>query len=739
MASSGLRDVGLVFRTDGSVDFKKTLSDINSDLKENYAMFKLAQSALDSNASSAQKLAAKQQYLSSQVQTYRDKVERLETVLRHLESAEGDHSEEIKRTQLMLAQAKSSLNNYAKSLDEVDAKIRSGTANLDDYADKLNGIGSKASSAGQSMLPVTAAIGAAGYVALKSSSELEQFQIQFETLTGSAKKAQEVVAKLNEIAAKTPFETADLAEVTNMLMQYGLTADDAIGQMKILGDISMGNSDKMKRIATAYGQMSSAGKVQLEDIKQMIEAGFSPLQEISQRTGESMESLYGRISRGTLSVDEIRESMVKATSEGGKYYQAMDKQSQSLAGQLSTLKDNITMMAVSFGDILVPVIKNLVSLISGLTTWLNNLDPNIKAIILTLGLILAAIGPVLIILGQFATAISSIMNVASLAGTALAGMNLSIGAVLGPVALAIGAIVGLILIFKNLYENSEEFRTKFDGLLSLLSAKFDETKQSIGNIIKDLIVIIKAIIGQLQPIINDIVKLVEDIVIAVINMAGDVIRAISGLVQMIEGIVQVFTAIITGDWKSLWDGLGKILKGALAVVSGVFQGFVDFGIGIWNTLANGIKGAWDTIKGIVNLLKGIFNFKWSLPELKLPHFDISGGFSLLPPSVPKFSVKWYANGGILTNPSLLGFTGSTAHIAGEAGPEAVLPIELLRAYIQAENEANNVKLINILKAIMGDLMYLSFKRALQEEKGTVILDDEKVGEFVRNIILEVVG
>ena len=83
----------------------------------------------------------------------------------------------------------------------------------------------------------------------------------------------------------------------------------------MLGDISQGSADKMSRIAMAYGQMSSAGKVQLEDVKQMIEAGFNPLQEISESTGESMESLYDRISKGTLSVDEITASMERATSK----------------------------------------------------------------------------------------------------------------------------------------------------------------------------------------------------------------------------------------------------------------------------------------------------------------------------------------------------------------------------------------------------------------------------------------
>ena len=76
-------------------------------------------------------------------------------------------------------------------------------------------------------------------------------------------------------------------------MNYGFTADEAMDKMMMLGDISQGSADKMSRIAMAYGQMSSAGKVSLEDVKQMIEAGFNPLQEISESTGESMDSLYG--------------------------------------------------------------------------------------------------------------------------------------------------------------------------------------------------------------------------------------------------------------------------------------------------------------------------------------------------------------------------------------------------------------------------------------------------------------
>lgn len=205
---------------------------------------------------------------------------------------------------------------------------------------------------------VTAALGAGAVAGLKYNASIETYQTSFEVMTGSAEKAAEVVERLKKVGAETPFELPDLADTTQLLMNYGLTADEAMDKMMMLGDISQGSADKMSRIAMAYGQMSSAGKVQLEDVKQMIEAGFNPLQEISESTGESMESLYDRISKGTLSVDEITASMERATSEGGKYYQSMQKQSQTFSGMISTLKDNAQQL---LGDVAQPISDSMVS------------------------------------------------------------------------------------------------------------------------------------------------------------------------------------------------------------------------------------------------------------------------------------------------------------------------------------------------------------------------------------------
>lgn len=187
---------------------------------------------------------------------------------------------------------------------------------------------------------VASAIGSAISTGMTYNAQIETYQTSFETMLGSAEKASTLMEELKRKAAETPFELSELTEVTQLLMNYGFTADEVTEKMSMLGDISQGNSDKMMRVAAAYGQMSSAGKVSLEDIKQMIEAGFNPLQEITESTGESMASLYDRISKGTISVDEITDAMKRSTSEGGKYFQAMQKQSKTLSGQMSTLKDN---------------------------------------------------------------------------------------------------------------------------------------------------------------------------------------------------------------------------------------------------------------------------------------------------------------------------------------------------------------------------------------------------------------
>ena len=193
---------------------------------------------------------------------------------------------------------------------------------------------------------------------VKYNSEIEQLQTSFEVMTGSAEKAKDIIAELQKIGAETPFEVKDLAKATNLLMSFGFGAEDAIDSMLMLGDIAQGSSEKLDTISKAYGRMVSSQKVTLEDMNMMIDSGFNPLQIIVENTGESMKSLYDRISKGTMSVEEITEAMKQATSAGGKYFQSMEKQSKTLNGQISSLKDNFSMFAGVLGEDTTNAISN---------------------------------------------------------------------------------------------------------------------------------------------------------------------------------------------------------------------------------------------------------------------------------------------------------------------------------------------------------------------------------------------
>ena len=351
----------------------------------------------------------------------------------------------------------------------------------DDFEKRLNAIEHKTQSFGSSIKRTIAALGLGklakdfASAGISFNASIEQYQTSFEVMTGSAEKATQITQQLKQIAANTPFELPQLADTTQLLMNYGFTADDAMEKMQMLGDISQGSADKMTRIATAYGQMSSAGKVSLEDVKQMIEAGFNPLQEISKSTGESMASLYDRISDGSLSVDEITASMERSTSAGGKYFQSMDKQSQTLNGKISTLKDTFNEFAGKAMQGLSDVLSNTV--IPALTGVLSHSD-EIMAV-------LNALLPVIVAVGSAFAAwkiVNFIQDIPKMVGsvkTAILGVNAALAA--NPVGAVVAAISALVAVFLYLWNTSEEFRQFWTDMWNGIVEWFSGIIDSIVN------------------------------------------------------------------------------------------------------------------------------------------------------------------------------------------------------------------------------------------------------------------
>jgi tape measure domain-containing protein len=182
------------------------------------------------------------------------------------------------------------------------------------------------------------------------TSAAEQTRIQFEVMLGSASKADTMIKQIREFAAATPFETQDLEQATSTMLGFGIAAEDIMPNIKMLGDVAGGNSDKFSRIVYAFSQVSATGRLMGQDLLQLINAGFNPLQTISEKTGIKLSVLKKQMEDGAISAEMVKGAFQIETSEGGRFFGMMEKQSQTLAGRMGTLVDNIKMVGLSMGE-----------------------------------------------------------------------------------------------------------------------------------------------------------------------------------------------------------------------------------------------------------------------------------------------------------------------------------------------------------------------------------------------------
>ena len=197
--------------------------------------------------------------------------------------------------------------------------------------------------------------------ALKASSDFEQAGVQFGVMLGDAKKAQRLVNEIQDMANVTPFETQDLLDASKTLLNFGINVKEILPDLRMLGDIAGGDKQRMQSLTLAFSQMSSAGKLMGQDLLQMINAGFNPLEQMARTTGKSIAVLKKEMSDGKITVEMVRQAFIDATSEGGRFYGMMNKQSETLEGKLSTMRDSYTLLTRAISDLAVPAIKEQVA------------------------------------------------------------------------------------------------------------------------------------------------------------------------------------------------------------------------------------------------------------------------------------------------------------------------------------------------------------------------------------------
>ena len=342
------------------------------------------------------------------------------------------------------------------------------------------------------------------------NASMESYLTNFKVMLGNEELAAAKLSELRKMAASTPFALSDLTEGTQTLLQFGVAADDTTDVLKQLGDISLGNAEKLQTLTRAYGKMSSAQKVTLENVNMMIDAGFNPLNQICDATGESMSDLYKRISDGKVSFSELQAAVEAATSEGGQFYNGMLEASQTFSGRMSTLKDNVAALTGELTSGLFAALGDLVVKLNEVVTSFLDSDEKMAQLKDTIGIatsVVAAAGAAFLaykgyvalataaqVAHTVATTAMTAANAAAEAGaTGLALAQAALNAVISanPVGLFVAALAALATGLVTAYKTSETFR-------NAVNSAFASVKKIAQNAIGTVVDWINALVARIR-------------------------------------------------------------------------------------------------------------------------------------------------------------------------------------------------------------------------------------------------
>nr|DAE66580.1 MAG TPA: minor tail protein [Caudoviricetes sp.] len=287
---------------------------------------------------------------------------------------------------------------------------------------------------------------------------------------------------------------------------------------------------------------------------------------------------------------------------------------------------------------------------------------------------------------------------------------------IGLVVIAIGAVIAIgVLLYKH-WDTVKVFamnlwntiKNVFEGIKNAVTEKITAVKNVIGNVMEGAKNIASQKLNNIKDAYTQHGGGIKGVVAGYMTglkeyytIGYDAINALTGgkLGQMVEGIKSKFSEVVSAvssKIASIKTHISSIVGNVTSTFSSVWFTISNTFENVKNKVVSIFNNVKSTISNAINTIKGYFNFSWSLPKIKLPHFKISGSFSLNPPSVPSFGVAWYRKGGIMTRPTMFGINGSNAMVGGEAGAEAILPLDMLWSKLaQVMNSLNKDKTPNV--------------------------------------------
>jgi len=245
-------------------------------------------------------------------------------------------------------------NRFSSSINQAHRELRVFAGQFGVVGNTIYNVGNIA----LKTLPlITAGLTAVGLASVKAAGQFEDFQTNFKVFLGSATLAKQMLMEIKDIADSTPFTFPELTTATTQLVSYGVSQDEVLEKLKMLGDFSQGNAEKLNLIAYAYGQIASLGKARLQELNQLTNNSVPIIKLLGEAYNKTSKQIYKMSEEGKISFQMVDEALKKSTSYGGLFFNMMDEKSKTLFGRLSTLRDHVGGVALALGNEMLPSAK----------------------------------------------------------------------------------------------------------------------------------------------------------------------------------------------------------------------------------------------------------------------------------------------------------------------------------------------------------------------------------------------
>ena len=672
--AGNVKGITIEFRGDTS-KLSKALSTVRKEARDFDKELGYIDNSLKFNPGNVELTKQKMTLLKQAADKAEDNVKELKDALDKMKSEGVDEtSADYRELEREIIRAESKQKSYNAELKKMEA----AGSKIGQLSEKFKNFGSKVEAAGQALLPlstagaaVDVAIGTLAFKSGQAADELntlsKQTGISTSTLQKYSAAADLVDVPLETMVNSQTKLTRSMAQAqdgakkqTEAFDKLGIAVTDSNGELRDSNTV-------FDEVITALGKIENPTE-RAATAQKIFGNNAKELNSLIADGGETYQKVAKIYEDNDLSIVD-QETLDNAN----KFNDAIDTIKLTAAAALSKVG---TTLAAS----LAPALEKAVEWVGKLAGWFSKLSPTTLKVIAVIAGVVAGLAPLLIVVGKVATGISAVMSLISTVGPMLAGLA-------GPIGIAVLVIGGLVAAGIALYKNWDTIKAKAQELLNKLKEKWQAIKTAVSEKVEALKTAVKEKFDNLKESVKTKIdnlkeslktkweSIKEAVKTKVETMKESVKTKIENMKESIKNKVDSMKESVKNKIDSMKESVKNKIEALKDSVKAKFDAIKEKMLSPINTAKEKIKSAIDTIKSIIS------GAKLSLPHFKLPHFKIDGGE--LPWGIggagkaPSISVEWYKEGGIFNRPSLIG--------VGEAGAEAVLPIEKLKDWMQEMN------------------------------------------------------